>query len=165
LSHIERATLADMEDRLTQLQNAVDMLAVQFYSAINHINNEHGSVSVNGETRNIVPSEEHSSVQKENEKNAVMEGNVKHWAKLNQGSMKELSADMITKMQQIDLLITSLPGLDKSEGVQMSQIQELERALSHSFEKKRELEARTSVLNQQISSIIRSRSGAAHANS
>ncbi|KAJ4353544.1 RNA polymerase II mediator complex subunit [Didymosphaeria variabile] len=41
----------------------------------------------------------------------------------------ELSRDMVLKEQQIEVLIASLPGLDKSEAEQVARMKELEKEL------------------------------------
>lgn len=41
----------------------------------------------------------------------------------------ELSRDMVLKEQQIEVLVASLPGLDKSEKEQVERMKELEREL------------------------------------
>lgn len=46
-----------------------------------------------------------------------------------QKDIAELSRDMVLKEQQIEVLIASLPGLDKSEAEQVARMKELEKEL------------------------------------
>lgn len=62
---------ADMTDRLTQLQDAVDQLTTQFFSALRYVGNKHESAPVGNEDR--VPDDKHHP-----DKPAVFEGALFH---------------------------------------------------------------------------------------
>ncbi|RYP65873.1 hypothetical protein DL771_008102 [Monosporascus sp. 5C6A] len=102
-----------MGDRLTQLQDAVDQLAEQFVACIHYINRHH-----NLET--LGPNDQIRDVKQEPDKQE---------ADVFKASQVELAQDLITKEQQIEYLISVLPGLDNSEKDQERNIKELEEEL------------------------------------
>lgn len=69
---------------------------------------------------------------------------------------RELAQDLITKEQQIELLISTLPGLENSEEDQERTIKQLEEALKVQEEQRRQaLKAREEVLTR-LDGVIRS---------
>ncbi|OTB00083.1 hypothetical protein M426DRAFT_324588 [Hypoxylon sp. CI-4A] len=107
-----------MGDRLTQLQDAVDQLAQQFVACVHYINRHH-----NLET--LGPGDQIRDVKQE----AGQEEVDPHPDDVFKASQVELAQDLITKEQQIELLISILPGLDNSEQDQERNIKELEEEL------------------------------------
>ncbi|KAI0899987.1 CSE2-domain-containing protein [Annulohypoxylon nitens] len=106
-----------MGDRLTQLQDAVDQLAQQFVASIHYINQHHNLelLGPGDQIRDVKP-EEQEEVEP-------------HSEEVFKASQIELAQDLITKEQQIELLISILPGLDNSEQDQERNIKELEEEL------------------------------------
>ncbi|KAI0909309.1 mediator of RNA polymerase II transcription subunit 21 [Ustulina deusta] len=108
-----------MGDRLTQLQDAVDQLATQFIASINYIN-QHHSLETLGPRDQIVVIPKQEADQQEVDP---------HPEDIFRAAQVELAQDLITKEQQIELLISILPGLDNSEQDQERNIRELEEEL------------------------------------
>ncbi|KAI1816916.1 mediator of RNA polymerase II transcription subunit 21 [Poronia punctata] len=108
-----------MGDRLTQLQDAVDQLAKQFVACTNYIN-QHHSLETLGPRDQIVVIPKQEADQQEVDP---------HPEDVFQAALVELARDLITKEQQIELLISILPGLDNSEQDQERNIRELEEEL------------------------------------
>ncbi|KAI0458731.1 mediator of RNA polymerase II transcription subunit 21 [Xylaria acuta] len=108
-----------MGDRLTQLQDAVDQLATQFIASINYIN-QHHSLETLGPRDQIVVIPKQEADQQEVDP---------HPEDVFRAALVELAQDLITKEQQIELLISILPGLDNSEQDQERNIRELEEEL------------------------------------
>ncbi|KAI1180750.1 mediator of RNA polymerase II transcription subunit 21 [Nemania sp. FL0916] len=108
-----------MGDRLTQLQDAVDQLATQFIASINYIN-QHHSLETLGPRDQIVVIPKQEADQQEVDP---------HPEDVFRAAQVELAQDLITKEQQIELLISILPGLDNSEQDQERNIRELEEEL------------------------------------
>ncbi|KAI2624379.1 CSE2-domain-containing protein [Hypoxylon sp. NC1633] len=107
-----------MGDRLTQLQDAVDQLAQQFVACIYYLNRHH-----NLET--LGPGDHIRDIKQEPGQQEVDP----HTDDVFKASQVELAQDLITKEQQIELLITLLPGLENSEHDQERNIKELEEEL------------------------------------
>ncbi|KAJ2998610.1 hypothetical protein NUW58_g260 [Xylaria curta] len=108
-----------MGDRLTQLQDAVDQLATQFIASINYIN-QHHSLETLGPRDQIVVIPKQEADQQEVDP---------HPEDVFRAAQVELAQDLITKEQQIEYLISILPGLDNSEQDQERNIRELEEEL------------------------------------
>ncbi|KAI1823101.1 mediator of RNA polymerase II transcription subunit 21 [Xylaria intraflava] len=108
-----------MGDRLTQLQDAVDQLATQFIASINYINQHHNLDTLGPRDQIVViPKQEADQQEVDPQPEDVF-----------RAALVELAQDLITKEQQIELLISSLPGLDNSEQDQERNIRELEEEL------------------------------------
>ncbi|OTB09848.1 hypothetical protein K445DRAFT_362019 [Daldinia sp. EC12] len=103
-----------MGDRLTQLQDAVDQLAQQFVACVHYINRHHNLETMNA-TDQI--------------RDVKQEPVDPHPEDVFKAAQVELAQDLITKEQQIELLISLLPGLDNSEQDQERNIKELEEEL------------------------------------
>ncbi|RKU45774.1 RNA polymerase II mediator complex subunit [Coniochaeta pulveracea] len=106
-----------MGDRLTQLQDAVDQLAQQFVATFYYVERHH-DLEVLGPKDKIqdIPKQQEPEVEP-----------------LPQDEFKagqlELARDLIIKEQQIEYLISILPGLENSERDQEQSIKELEEEL------------------------------------
>ncbi|ODV88973.1 hypothetical protein CANCADRAFT_53311 [Tortispora caseinolytica NRRL Y-17796] len=119
-------------DRLTQLQDALDQLATQFYSAIGFIDAHHGNEPIEGQ----VP------MDSEN-------GNIDMEA-----VQKELAADLVVKFKQIDLLIQRLPGLGVSETEQIERMSQLNKEIKAASEEQNEAVKRQNTLKSRIDNLI-----------
>ncbi|TPX14998.1 uncharacterized protein E0L32_004828 [Thyridium curvatum] len=107
-----------MGDRLTQLQDAVDQLAQQFVACI-YFNSRHHDLDKLGTSdaiRELKPEEQRGDVE------PIPPEEFK-------SGQLELARDLIYKEQQIEYLITTLPGIDNSEEDQEQYIKELEEEL------------------------------------
>ncbi|KFH47818.1 Mediator of RNA polymerase II transcription subunit-like protein [Hapsidospora chrysogenum ATCC 11550] len=107
-----------MGDRLTQLQDAVDQLAQQFVAALHFVHKRH-DLEVLG------PNDKVRDVNQEPEQREVDPLPADEF----RAGMSELSRDLITKEQQIEYLISMLPGLQNSKQDQDRLIKELEEEL------------------------------------
>ncbi|KAL2108810.1 hypothetical protein VUR80DRAFT_3350 [Thermomyces stellatus] len=104
-------------DRLTQLQDAVDQLAQQFVACIHFAHKRH-------DLQTLGPNDKIRSVKSEEQKDVdpLPEDEFR-------AGLVELSRDLIVKEQQIEVLISTLPGLDSSEKDQEQSIRELEEEM------------------------------------
>ncbi|KAG9259257.1 RNA polymerase II transcription mediator [Emericellopsis atlantica] len=107
-----------MTDRLTQLQDAVDQLAQQFVAAVHFVHKRHDyqTLGPNDKVREVKPEEMQQTIDPLPAEDF-------------QAGLSELSRDLITKEQQIEYLISMLPGLQNSEEDQEKSIKELEEDL------------------------------------
>ncbi|KAK9460595.1 mediator complex, subunit Med21 [Lipomyces oligophaga] len=118
-----------MNDRLTQLQDAVDQLAVQFYSALHYLSSHHDFVPL-GDDQKV------SDAQWTADDPAVFEA-----------TKNELARDIMIRTRQIDLLIDSLPGAGVSETDQLARVERLkEELIEADQEQKKWLEERDMLL-------------------
>ncbi|KAI5850956.1 mediator complex, subunit Med21 [Tricharina praecox] len=107
-----------MADRLTQLQDAVDQIATQFFSAIRYIGTHHDAVPVGNEA-------------KVTDENATIDT-----PEVFESRMSELARDLIIKSKQIEVLITTLPGIGVSEDDQQARLRSLEAQLKEAEEER-----------------------------
>ncbi|CAJ0549552.1 hypothetical protein HG530_009900 [Fusarium avenaceum] len=132
-----------MGDRLTQLQDAVDQLAQQFVACLHYVNKRHDlePLGPNDKIREVkdVPKEVDSLPADEF-----------------RAGMVELSQDLIVKEQQIEVLISSLPGLDNSEMDQERYIKELEEDLKIAEAQRQEAIKEKDQILAELDSVIRS---------
>jgi len=131
-----------MTDRLSQLQDAVDELATQFVATFNYINRHHDytPVSPKDEVRQVKPDRPQEI---EPHPRAIFSQN-----------LLELSQDLIIKEQQIEALIHSLPGIDRSEEVQVRRIKELEVELKKAEVRRREAVAEKEKVEERLDEVI-----------
>ncbi|KAH6659752.1 RNA polymerase II transcription mediator [Truncatella angustata] len=134
-----------MGDRLTQLQDAVDQLAQQFVASIHYVNRHH-----NLET--LGPLDQVREVNKEPHEMEVDP----HPAEVFKASQVELAQDLITKEQQIEYLISILPGLDNSEQDQERNIKELEEELKTAEAQRLEAIGERKQIMSKLDEVIRS---------
>ncbi|GKU02138.1 mediator-rna polymerase ii transcription subunit 21 [Fusarium langsethiae] len=132
-----------MGDRLTQLQDAVDQLAQQFVACLHYVNKRHDLeiLSPNDKIREVkdIPKEVDSLPPDEF-----------------RAGMVELSQDLIVKEQQIEVLISSLPGLDNSEMDQERYIKELEEDLKVAEAQRQEAIKEKDQILAELDGVIRS---------
>ncbi|KAI9880120.1 MAG: RNA polymerase II mediator complex subunit [Pleopsidium flavum] len=107
-----------MADRLTQLQDCLDQLATQFYASIRYISSHHDSSPVSNEPK--APPED------------VTPDSPRTFA----AAQRELARDLIIKEQQIEYLISVLPGIGTSEKEQEDRLKVLERELKEAEEER-----------------------------
>ncbi|KND93352.1 Mediator of RNA polymerase II transcription subunit 21 [Tolypocladium ophioglossoides CBS 100239] len=134
-----------MGDRLTQLQDAVDQLAQQFVACLHFVHRRH-------DLEALGPSDKIRDVKQEPQQREVDPLPADEF----QAGLKELSRDLIVKEQQIEYLISSLPGLDNSEKDQERNIKDLEEDLKAAEAQRQEaLKERDQILSE-LDGVIRS---------
>ncbi|KAI0161676.1 mediator of RNA polymerase II transcription subunit 21 [Hypoxylon sp. FL1284] len=134
-----------MGDRLTQLQDAVDQLAQQFVASIHYINRHH-NLEILG------PGDQIRDLKQEPDQQEVDP----HPADDFKAAQVELAQDLITKEQQIELLISLLPGLDNSEKDQERNIKELEEELRIAEAQRQEATKEREDTLKKLDTVIRS---------
>ncbi|RYC66025.1 hypothetical protein CHU98_g195 [Xylaria longipes] len=147
-----------MGDRLTQLQDAVDQLATQFIASINYIN-QHHSLETLGPRDQIVVIPKQEADQQEDTQYADptwLKTVDPHPQDVFRAALVELAQDLITKEQQIELLISILPGLDNSEQDQERNIRELEEELKVAEAQRQEAIKEREETLAKINAVIRS---------
>ncbi|KAM0251130.1 hypothetical protein ACHAQJ_008300 [Trichoderma viride] len=106
-----------MGDRLTQLQDAVDQFAQQLVACMHFVHMHHDLETLGPKDKIREPKE-----QAPREVDALPPQDFR-------AGMVELSRDLIVKEQQIEVLISTLPGLDNSQQDQERHIKDLEEDL------------------------------------
>ncbi|KAI9696830.1 MAG: RNA polymerase II mediator complex subunit [Candelina mexicana] len=120
-----------MADRLTQLQDCLDQLATQFYASVRYINSRHDFSPVGNEPKasaeDITPDEPQAFA----------------------AAQRELARDLVLKEQQIEYLISVLPGISTSEKEQEARLKVLEKELKEAeIERKKAVEEKEKVLER-----------------
>ncbi|KAM0472383.1 hypothetical protein ACHAPE_000801 [Trichoderma viride] len=132
-----------MGDRLTQLQDAVDQLAQQLVAALHFVHVHHDLQMLGPKDKIREPKE-----QIPKEVDALPPQDFR-------AGMVELSRDLIVKEQQIEVLISTLPGLDNSQQDQERHIKDLEEDLKTAKTQRVEaLKERDNILTE-LDAIIR----------
>ncbi|KAF2859811.1 hypothetical protein K470DRAFT_271237 [Piedraia hortae CBS 480.64] len=108
-----------MADRLTQLQDAIDHQLSLMYAAVNYIQGKHPPGQFPGQP----------SQRKDGEEAAATPGGSPHSPDEFEASLRELAISLVLQEQQIEYLISSLPGLGSSEETQERRMRELETEL------------------------------------
>ncbi|KAJ2904366.1 hypothetical protein MKZ38_008151 [Zalerion maritima] len=134
-----------MGDRLTQLQEAVDELAQQFAACIHYIISHHDleKLDSSDEIREVKDPIQASIVDP-------------HSAESFQNNLKELAQDLIMREQQIEMLISVLPGLENSEEDQNKAIRELEEELKVAEQQRTDAIGEKKEVLQKLDEVIRS---------
>ncbi|RFU35653.1 hypothetical protein B7463_g690, partial [Scytalidium lignicola] len=135
-----------MADRLTQLQDAVDQLAQQFVASLHYIHKHH-DLQVLGP--NDVVRQDKKDENREHEVDP-------HPADVFKAGQRELAQDLIVKEQQIEYLISSLPGLENSEKDQKETIRQLEEELKATEMQRKEAVKEKEILLAKLESVIKS---------
>ncbi|EXV05028.1 subunit 21 of Mediator complex domain protein [Metarhizium robertsii] len=134
-----------MGDRLTQLQDAVDQLAQQFVACLHFVQRRH-------DLETLGPNDKVRDIKQEPHQREVDPLPADEFA----AGLKELSRDLIIKEQQIEVLISNLPGLDNSERDQERNIKDLEEDLKAAEAQRQDaLKERDQIL-AELDSVIRS---------
>ncbi|CZT43629.1 related to component of RNA polymerase II holoenzyme [Rhynchosporium secalis] len=135
-----------MTDRLTQLQDAVDQLANQFVASLFYVHKHHDystlglNDTVRQEAKNAgdpVGNEADGSLPSLFQFSAIRLNPFSvnpYPADVFKAAQKELAQDLILKEQQIELLISLLPGLENSEKDQERMIRQLEKEIKEQDE-------------------------------
>ncbi|XXG99187.1 hypothetical protein Hte_005522 [Hypoxylon texense] len=134
-----------MGDRLTQLQDAVDQLAQQFVACIHYLNRHH-NLEILG------PGDQIRDVKQDPDQQEVDP----HPLNVFKASQVELAQDLITKEQQIELLVSMLPGLDNSEQDQERNIKEMEEELRIAEAQRQEAIKEREDIMAKLDTVIRS---------
>ncbi|KAI9054976.1 hypothetical protein LZ554_002119 [Drepanopeziza brunnea f. sp. 'monogermtubi'] len=120
-----------MADLLTQLQDAVDQLANQFVASLFYVHKHHDYQKLN-------PNDTIRQEPKNEEGVAPTDPDVTpDPADVFKAAQRELAQDLILKEQQIEYLISSLPGLGNSEKDQEHMIRTLEEELKVAEDERR----------------------------
>jgi len=133
-----------MADRLTQLQDAVDQLANQFVACLwyNHRHHDYQSLGPKDVVR---PEAKPAEAELD-----------PHPADVFKAGQKELAQDLILKEQQIEYLISVLPGLENSEKDQEEMIQQLEVELKEAEVRRKEALKEKEAVLVRLEEVIRS---------
>ncbi|KAI9750676.1 MAG: RNA polymerase II mediator complex subunit [Lichina confinis] len=160
-----------MADRLTQLQDALDQLATQFYACIRYIHTNHsppaelpptgttGAEQAGSSDPTLGADQNNDSPPQQGEAQgdpaeAAPSGPPIPSPEQFQRDQRELARDLILKEQQIEVLISGLPGIGTSELEQQERIKGLIEQLKDAegerqkamFEKERLLEKLDAVI-------------------
>ncbi|THW54118.1 hypothetical protein D6D18_08382 [Aureobasidium pullulans] len=163
-----------MADRLTQLQDCLDDLATQMFASIRYIQTRHQYGDIPGQPDMSDPTPNAPAPLQPNaapdtltataaEQNPALANNPEASALEGQdpaqigpddpvtfqAALKELARDLVLKEQQIEYLISVLPGIGESEANQSQRIQVLEKELREADEeRKKALEERETMLDK-----------------
>ncbi|RCI09711.1 hypothetical protein L249_4092 [Ophiocordyceps polyrhachis-furcata BCC 54312] len=134
-----------MGDRLTQLQDAVDQLAQQFVACLHFVHRRH-------DLETLGPNDNIRDIKQEPHQKEVDPLPADEF----QAGLKELSRDLIVKEQEIEYLISSLPGLENSEKDQEQNIRDLEEDLKTAEALRQEALREKDETLAQLDAVIRS---------
>ncbi|KAK6606249.1 RNA polymerase II transcription mediator [Botrytis cinerea] len=159
-----------MADRLTQLQEAIDELALQFVASLVWVNKHH-------DYQTLSPTDMVRKDTKKDESGEALpnEDGCEHASpyhmpilthpftiveplpadKFKEGQL-ELARDLIIKEQQIEVLISALPGLEDSETKQHQTILRLEQELKEEDERRKEALKEKEAVLARLEGVIRS---------
>jgi len=137
-----------MGDRLTQLQDAVDQFATQMVASIHYLNRHH-------DLELLGPKDQINQATKQNPEEDQKEIDPHPPDNFN-ASQLELARDLITKEQQIEYLISILPGLLNSEQDQDRTIKELEDELKVAELQRQAAVREKEVTMKKLDDVIRS---------
>ncbi|POS83409.1 hypothetical protein EPUL_004172 [Erysiphe pulchra] len=112
-----------MADRLTQLQDALDQLVNQFIASLFYINKHHSPKKLG--PNDIVRQE--SNTESDQKQSQSMVDSLPE--DIFRAAQLELARDLIIKEQQIEALISVLPGLENSEKDQEDTLRQLDAEL------------------------------------
>ncbi|EGR51894.1 uncharacterized protein TRIREDRAFT_55548 [Trichoderma reesei QM6a] len=132
-----------MGDRLTQLQDAVDQFAQQLVACMHFVQMRHDLEKLGPNDKIREPKE-----QAAKEVDALPPQDFR-------AGLVELSRDLIVKEQQIEVLISTLPGLDNSEQDQERHIRDLEEDLKTAEAQRVEALREKELILTQLDAIIR----------
>ncbi|PHH59344.1 hypothetical protein CDD81_3372 [Ophiocordyceps australis] len=134
-----------MGDRLTQLQDAVDQLAQQLVACLHFVHRRH-------DLETLGPKDKVRDIKQEPHQKEVDPLPADDFL----AGLKELSRDLIVREQQIEYLISSLPGLESSQQDQARLVKDLEEDLKAAEAQRQEaLKERDQTL-ARLDAVIRS---------
>ncbi|PMD23369.1 mediator complex, subunit Med21/Med9 [Hyaloscypha hepaticicola] len=138
-----------MSDILTQLQDAVDQLANQFVASIYYVHKHHDlqTLSKNDTVRQQQKSEGEDPGDK------IVDP---FPADVFKDGQKELATDLILKEQQIEYLISILPGLENNEKDQEQMIKHLEEELIIAEEERKAAVKEKEAVLARLDNVLRS---------
>ncbi|KAF4440573.1 mediator-RNA polymerase II transcription subunit 21 [Fusarium austroafricanum] len=145
-----------MGDRLTQLQDA---LATQFVACLHYVNLRHDleMLGPNDKIREVKDAPKEGMflfISVSSEVLTILRVDPLPPDEFRAG-MVELSQDLVLKEQQIEVLISSLPGLDNSEMDQERYIKELEEDLKIAETQRQEAIKEKDQILSELDSVIR----------
>ncbi|KAJ1333300.1 Subunit 21 of Mediator complex [Microdochium nivale] len=148
-----------MGDRLTQLQDAVDQFATQMVASVHYLNRHH-DLELLGARDQINPATNKPSAADGGGRGGGVEEDQReidpHPADSFKASQLELARDLILKEQQIEYLVSILPGLLNSEQDQDRTIKELEEELKAAEAQRQEAVEEKQVTMRKLDEVIRS---------
>ncbi|EEB05815.1 mediator complex subunit Srb7 [Schizosaccharomyces japonicus yFS275] len=122
-----------MACKCTQLQDTIDEVTTQFYSSIHYLSSHHnfeplwpGQTVFSDPNVQPLPAEELAF------------------------SQRDLAHDIVLKFQQIEKLITELPGVSVSPEQQYQQVKELQEKIDEKQTEEEQLRKENAVLQQQL---------------
>ena len=126
-----------MSDRLTQLQDCLDQLVTQMYACVRYIDTYHSPSSIAGQPDIPGSLTADSSAAADGQPSAdsapqsqITEGRPKpDPSELFQSRLHELASDLVLKEQQIEALISVLPGVGSSSAAQEARMRQLDKEL------------------------------------
>ncbi|MCJ1474454.1 RNA polymerase II mediator complex subunit [Lambiella insularis] len=149
-----------MADRLTQLQDCLDQLATQLYASIRYITSHHPSSPLAGQQRPGTPPGPQNAAgadQINTTTNNDPPASPSHRPDTPDtfaAATRELAHDLVLKQKQIEALINTLPGIEKSEEDQTRRIKELDVELRQMEEERREVVEEKERLLERVEAVI-----------
>ncbi|KAH8764423.1 mediator complex, subunit Med21 [Diaporthe sp. PMI_573] len=133
-----------MGDRLTQLQDAVDQLAQQFVACIHFLHRYHDReiLGPKDQVREVKPEEDRKEIS------PIPADEFK-------AGQVELARDLVLKEQQIEFIISSLPGLENNAEAQERCIKELEEELRVADAQRQDAIREMNEVQGQLDQVIR----------
>ncbi|KAL8693736.1 MAG: hypothetical protein Q9218_001481 [Villophora microphyllina] len=125
-------------DRLTQIQDCLDQLALQFYASLRYLSTHHSTSSFspphpqnaqNQAPQNNPDPNSSSAHPPTNSLADIAPEQRPDTPTTFAAAQQELAHDLILKVKQIEELVGTLPGLERNEEVQRERLKELEQEL------------------------------------